>query len=341
MINILDNDKFTVTSLTESINNIPFVPGRAGLVVDWAEQGITTEHLVVEEYSGVLTLINPTPRGGPGNTTAKNKRKLRTLRVPHYQIDDAVYADEVQGVRAFGSETQLQTVEGLVNQRMFEHVNYEMDPTLEFQRLGALRGLIYNADLSLMYNLFLEFGVTPQADIDFHLGEDQEDGALRERVAQAARATARALGGLPYSSIYALCGDSFYDSLIKEREVRTTYLNQQEASQLRGAIGKPFSVFNFGEITFENYRGGTGNEEATPFIDPNECAIFPVGVRGLYRTVYAPADYEETVNTVGLPRYSKMIPRLDGKGRDMQLQTNALSFCTRPRVLIKGIAHSI
>jgi hypothetical protein len=30
--------------------------------------------------------------------------------VPHYEVNDAVYAEEVQGVRAFGQESQVQTV---------------------------------------------------------------------------------------------------------------------------------------------------------------------------------------------------------------------------------------
>jgi hypothetical protein len=56
----------------------------------------------------------------------------------------------------------------------------------------------------------------------------------------------------------------------------------------------------------------------------------------LFRTVYAPADYIETVNTIGLPRYAKQYPMPNDKGISLEMQMNALNYCTRPRVLIKG-----
>jgi hypothetical protein len=51
----------------------------------------------------------------------KQKRTVRNLTVPHYQIDDAIYAEEVQGVRALGQENQAQTVQDMVNARMATH----------------------------------------------------------------------------------------------------------------------------------------------------------------------------------------------------------------------------
>src|SRR5690606_35599296 len=130
----------------------PFVPGRAGQIIPWNERGVRTLSIMIEEKDGVLSLVNPTPRGGPGETFAKEKRTARSLTIPHYQVDDAIWADEVQGIRAFGSETELQTVQGLVNERAAGHVQQRLDPTLEFQRIGAVKGVILNADGSTLYN---------------------------------------------------------------------------------------------------------------------------------------------------------------------------------------------
>jgi Phage major capsid protein E len=339
MLDIFKGDAFSVFSLTDRINQLPFIPGRAGTVIDWNEGGVSTLSVGVESISGVLRLIDPSPRGSPGQTTPKNRRNLRMLRIPHYQIDDAVYADEVQGIRAFGSETVLQTVMGKVDERMSEHVQLEFDPTLEYQRIGALKGIILNADGSTLYNLFTEFDVDPLADVVFDFdAATPSPGAIRTACAEIARSIARAMGGLPYGHLHAFCGDSFYDQLIASEETRETYEFQQAASQLRAPSA--FTVLQFAEITFENYRGGIGAEEVTPFIATDECQIFPVGVPGLFRTLYAPADYIETVNTIGLPRYSKQYPMDNGKGIHMEMQTNALSYCTRPRVLVKGKANT-
>ena len=143
-LNVFTQDAFGVLSLTDAINALPFVPGRAGQAVQWNERGIATTTVMIESIDGVLKLLNPTARGGHGETKAKDKRTARSLVVPHYQYDDAINADEVQGIRAFGSETEVQSVMGLVNQRLADAVSLVLDPTLEYQRLGAINLAVQN-----------------------------------------------------------------------------------------------------------------------------------------------------------------------------------------------------
>jgi hypothetical protein len=306
-------------------------PGARALI-NWNEQGVPTTFIMLEEQSGVLTLVNPTPRGGPGVTIAKQKRVARNLNVPHYEVNDAVYAEEVQGVRAFGTESQVQTVYGMVNMRLQQHVQLRLDPTLEYQRIGAVKGTILNGDGSTLYNLFTEFGVSQESEVAFDLtNASPASGAVRRVCTQAVRLVAKNLDGIPYTGVVALCGDTFWDDLIANDEVRKTYLNQAEASQLRGNAA--YESLDYGGIYFENYRGSVGG---TSFINTDKCHIFPVGVPGLFRTVYAPADYVETVNTIGLPRYARQYPMENGKGVNVDAQMNALSYCTRPKVLIQG-----
>jgi len=331
VLDVFKQDAFSVISMTDAINKRPFIPGRAGAVAGWAEQGVATLTVMIEEQSGYLALVNPTPRGGPGSAYAKVGRTARVLSIPHYQIDDGINADEVQGVRAFGQESQVQTVMSVVNSRMASHVQEKLDPTLEYQRIGAIKGIILNADGSTLYNLFTEFGVGVPDTVYFNLAA-ADDGALRNTCAQVARTLAGTLAGIPFSGIYALCGDEFFDALIANPEVRATYLNQQDASQLRTGV-PVYGQFNFGGITWENYRGGTGLD---PFIAADSCQLFPTGVPGLFRTIYGPADYLETVNTIGLPRYARQWEMHNGKGIHLEVQMNALNYCTRPNVLIPG-----
>ena len=332
MLDIFKSDAFSVMALTDAINAAPFIPGRAGAVVNWAESGVAQTSIAIEEKGGVLSLINPTPRGGPGQDIAKQKRTLRNLTIPHYQRDDGIMADEVQGVREFGQESQLATVQGVVNGRLAEHAR-DFDATLEYQRIGAVKGIILNGDGSTLYNLYTEFGVSAQSEVDFNL-DAASTGAVRETCAGVVRNIAKTLGGQPFSGVYGFCSDAFWDALIKNAEVRASYLQQAEASQLR--TGTAYQSLNFGGVTFENYRGGVGTEEGTAFIATDKAHFFPVGVPGLFRTVYAPADYIETVNTIGLPRYAKQYAMPNDKGISLEMQMNALNYCTRPRALIKG-----
>jgi len=331
-LDVFSQNPFSVVSLTDAINKLPFVPGRAGSVINWAEQGVTTTNITLEEIAGTLQLVNPSPRGAPGDSFAKDKRTARILAIPHYEIDDAIYADEVQGVRAFGSESDVQTGVGMVAQRQQQHTQMKLDPTLEYQRIGAIKGAILNGDGSTLYNLFTEFGVTQDAEIDFDLDNATPvAGALRKKCTAVVRAVATNLAGTPFTGIYGWCGDAFWDDLIAHAEVRATYLNQAEAAQLRGNAA--YEMLDFGGIRFENYRGAVGGSS---FINTDKCHFTPVGVPGLFRTVYAPADYVETVNTIGLPRYSRQYPMQNGKGVHLELQMNALSYCTRPKALLVG-----
>lgn len=331
-----DGNGFTVATLTDAINKVPFIPGRAGQVVDWTEDGVATTNIIIDEREGELVLLNPTRRGGPGNASGVDeKRNARSLIIPHYEYNDFIAADSVQGVRAFGMGSQLETLQDRVNARLQTHVQLRHDPTLEHQRIGAIKGVILKADGTTLYDLFSEFGVTQEAEVNFDLANaNPAAGALRKVCDQIDRKVAKAMGGVPYARLHAFCGDDFWDALVGHPEVREVYLASQTlAMQLLNPTAYGKSALQVGNITFENYRGAVGG---TDFIDTNKCHVFPVGSPGLWRTVYAPADWEETVNTLGLPRYAKQYPTASGKGRHLDSQMNALSYCTRPKALIKG-----
>jgi len=338
MLDVFKGSAFSTMTLSDAINKAPFTPGRAGILIPWDEMGVRTTSIAIEEIAGELNIINPTPRGGVGEAIEKQKRTLRNLTVPHYQRNDAIMADEVQGIRAFGSETELQTVQGLVNARMAEHVMLGFDPTLEYQRVGAVKGTILNADGSTLYNLFTEFGVTQETEIDFDLDNGSPaSGALRKKCATAVRLVMDNLGAAPVVGIHAFCGDAFFDDLIAHTEVVNSYRNTPMATVLREGYVYPnnlkvYGAFEFGGIVWENYRGSIAG---SAIVNTDKCHIFPIG-QGLWRTVYAPADYIETVNTIGIPRYAKQYPRNDDKGVMLEMQSNALSYMKRPKALLLG-----
>ena len=337
MLDIFNSNAFGIVPLTDAINKIKFVPGRIGAMGLFQESGIATTSAAIEEKDGLLSLISPSARGAPGTTLTKVRRTLRNVTIPHFEINDAVMAEEVQGVRAWGSETDVEMVMGKVAERGAIH-SQSLEATNEYSRIGAVKGIVTYAD-STTLNLFDLFGVSQVAERDWDLDNaSPAAGALRKACAAVIRQLAAQLDGIPFSGVYALCGDAFFDDLIAHTEVRASYLQQQEASQLRtgyidGGAGGSYGSFNFGGITFENYRGAVG---ATGFINTDKCHVFPVGVPGLFRTYWAPADYIETVNTNGQRLYTKQYEMANGKGVHLDTQMNALNLCTRPATLLQG-----
>lgn len=339
VLDVFGSNPFSVIALTDAINKYPFVPGRAGQIVDWNEEGISSTVVMIEEDNGTLNLINPTGRGGPGVSVVKDKRKARNLNVPHYQVDDAIFAEEVQNIREFGVGSQLQTVQNVVSKRLGNHVLLKHGPTLEYQRVGAVKGIILNGDGTTLYNLFTEFNVAQPAEVDFDLDNGAPaSGALRKSCAGVVRTIADALGEATFIGVHAFCGNAFFDDLLSHKEVVASYVNTDMAKVLRDGYVYPngdkvYGAFEFGGIVWENYRGSVGG---SPFVNTDKAHIFPVGTPGLFRTVYAPADYVETVNTLGLPMYGKQWLMPDSKGVNLQTQMNPLSYCTRPGTLVQG-----
>jgi hypothetical protein len=71
------------------------------------------------------------------------------------------------------------------------------------------------------------------------------------------------------------------------------------------------------------------------FIAANEGHCFPIGTLGTFTTYFAPADFNETANTLGQPLYAKQEPRKFERGTDLHTQSNPLPMCLRPAVLVK------
>lgn len=325
MLDVFRSDAFSMVSLTDAILKAPHRPGRIGTLGLFRGKGITTTTVVVEEKNGRLELIATTPRGGAPTTIGEQKRTARSFLVPHLEKESRIMADEVQGVRAFGQEDATASVQALVAERLADLRAFH-DATLEYQRIGAVKGNILDADGStVLFNLFTEFGVTQQTH-DIALTTATLD--VRNECVAIMRKSENELGAEMVTGYRAFCGDAFFDDFIKHANVKASF-QYQEGRVLRTDLR---AGFEFGGITWENYRGKIGSVD---FIPTAEAYVVPEGTN-IFSTAYAPADFVETVNTLGLPYYAKVAP--DEKYNrfvDLHTQSNPLSLCLRPRAVIK------
>ncbi len=87
----------------------------------------------------------------------------------------------------------------------------------------------------------------------------------------------------------------------------------------------------FADINWEEYRGTADGEVSVP---ADEAWLFPEGA-GIFKTWFAPADFVETVNTIGLPRYAKQKLMDFERGVEIHTQSNPLPINLRPRAVTR------
>ena len=325
ILDVFKADAFSMLNLTAGINKMPFVPGRAGRLGVFREKGVTTRAIMVEERSGTLALIPNTAVGAPPNQNAHGKRTVRNFIIPHLPLEDQVLASELQGIRAFGG-TQLQGVQELINERM-QDMTSKHDATVEYGRIGAIKGVIYDADGStVIYDLFTEFGLS-QTSVDFVLGTSTT--LVKGKCHEVIRAVETELGQLTYERIHAFCGKTWFDKFVQHAEVKAAYDRWQDGLFLRTTQRQGFE---FAGITFEEYRGRIGSVD---FVPDSEAYAFPVGVPNLFETYFAPGNFLDTVNTQGIPRYARQKMMEYDRGVSVLTESNPLTLNTRPKTSIK------
>lgn len=339
MLDIFNNDAFSVTSLTGAMREIKHVPSFISKRGLFQTSSVSTLTVAIEKDKAQnLKLVPSSPRGAPGTTFGKNRRSILNLSIPHYQVDDAIMADEVQGVRAFGEERAVETLQGKIMNRASE-VSQFFALTEERQRLKVLTtGALYDSDDSVLADFATLFGEALPAEIDFSF-DTNVNGALRKFCAKVYRDMAKSLDGLPFDGIEFICGDDFFDDLVANAEVRAAYNGHSGALQLLDAYvsgngqNGTFGEVKFADIRFINYRGYVNG---AAMVHTDKAHGYPTGVPMLFQSVYAPADYIETVNTMGQRLYAKQWRMPNDKGVNLEFQSNVLHYCTRPRVLIRA-----
>jgi len=324
-LDIFKSDAFSLASLTDAVLKAPYVPGRLGQLGVFREGGISTTSVILEEKDGIIELIQTGQRGAPPTTLGAQKRRARAFVAHHLAKESTIYADEVQNVRAFGSEDAAVAVQAIVNERL-GIMRAMHEATLEHLRISALQGVVLDADGATLLNLFTDFVVTQQTE-EFDFGTSPTPGVRAAAVATR-RKIEGALGATPVTSIRALCGATFFDALVDSPGLVET-VKYQASELLRGDLRAGFS---YGGIIWEEYRGSVSGQD---FVPAAEAYAYPENT-DIFRTYFAPGDFMETVNTLGLPVYAKVaIDQEFQRWAKLHTQSNPLALCKRPDAVIK------
>lgn len=318
-------DLFSVANLTAAVNKLPVMPGKVGAMGLFDEKGVTSTTVIIDEREGRLVLVPNTSRNDDPAPIKGNKRKRRTFETQHLPINRPLLPSQLQGIAAFGQESATTPIATVINDHLQDLKN-SIEATREFQRVGALRGQLLDADGSLMFDLFDEFDVK-QKKVTVLLSNP--DTHVRKACLDAKRHAESKLGGVMVTGFRAFCGPDWFDAFTDHANVKAAFANYQEAQDRLG--GDLRTGFTFGGIEFIEYDVTVSGQR---FIPADIAQVFPMA-RGVFRLFNAPANYNETVNTLGQPFYSKAEPRKMGKGWDLEAQANPLAMCLFPEALVE------
>lgn len=332
MLDIFRDNAFSTVELTDALLKVPFKPQRLGQLGIFTPRPIRTAAAAIEKLDKVLSLVQTTPRGAPYPNRDNEKRDIRDVRTNRVALASKLRAEEIAGVRQMGAEELLQTMQDEVMSRMVD-VRNDIDLTLEHMRLGAIQGVVLDANGDTIIDWFDFWGISAPSEIDFDLDNaSPASGALLKKCAEVVRGMSRASKGafVPGTQIRAECGDTFFDQLVNHSEVRATYLATQQAPQLRD--GYAFGSFTYGGITFENYRGT--DDGSTVAVNTLKAKFYPVGARNTFAWFQAPGESFDDVNQPGREFIARVIPdEKRNEHADIEVATYPLFACLRPEML--------
>lgn len=328
-LDIFNDDAFSVDQLTQTIIDIPRIPTKLGDRGLFSEQGMTGLTMMIERKGSNLSLVPTSARGAPYQPIKGDTRVLIPVASTHLAQQATVLADEVQSIRAFGKETEVESVQPLIRQKLAK-MKGQHDLTMEWHRVGALKGLILDADgTTQVLDIYNTFGMSQQTlyyDIATP-GTTMDPVAKNTALKRALRAK---LGGRAGGTIRVICSEGFFDKWTRHNNMKAAWDLWNQGQYLRQAADE--DGYPFDKVIYEVYEGGV---DGVDFIPDGFAYAYPEGVPNMFQTWYSPADYMETVNTMGLPYYAKQEPLAMNKGLHMESQSNPLNINTLPELVFK------
>lgn len=320
-IDIFNNNAFSTFEMMPALERVSTQPDELGRMGLYVPNPVRTEHVAVERRDKGLTIIQTSPRGAPPEQDTDTKRNIRNLSTSRICKAATIKASELQFLREMGEEQAIIAAQAEILRRLSGPMGLiaQIEATWENMRLGALQGVLKDADGTVLYNYATEFSITQPAAVPLALAS-ADAGALRENVEKnILRKLKRAAKGLRYTGVMGLCDEVFWDALMKNPEVYNTYLGQAEASELRnGTLEKEF---RFAGVTWKEYMGS--DEDGVVRLPNGACTFVPSGPSGMYEVAWSPGETFADIGALGVPMYIMIVPDRD---RNMSVELEVYSY---------------
>lgn len=333
MVDPFKSGGFGVVELSLAISEFPIQWGRLQQLNLFRVMGVASPRVALERYIGTTPLAPSKKRGSAGTPMLNDKRDLRDFVTYHIPLDAEILPDDIQDVRKLGSSSEVETATEVLA-RVLQRAARIHSQTLEWYLATTIRGSTLDPDLSVLNNWYTNFGVA-EPTVFFDLSNASAN--IRGKCLEVHEKIEDGLaGGDMHTGVLGVAGKTWFRSFIDHAKVKEEFryqLSERNREDVR--MG-----FDFGGIRFMEYRANAkdagGNVRA--FIPDDECRFIPLGTTDTFHLWFAPADFMDTVNTIGIRSYARIETKRFNRGWDVHTQMNPLPVCARPLCLVKGSA---
>jgi hypothetical protein len=324
---------FEIVDYTEDLVSIPNQWNLVNSLGLFDVEGVSQHTITFETSNGTIGMITDQVRGARALMNQDENRALRSLAIPHFNLDDAVKPQDIQGKRAFGSTDAAETEAAVIARKMLR-IRRSYSALMETARVHLLTtGGIYAPNGTVVGNMYTEFGIT-RKEVDFVLGTSTTE--LTAKIEEGiAHIQDNILSGESITGFVALCSPQFFAKLIAHATVKEAYKYYSSTQEpLRNRLGTGVErQFVHGGITFIEYRGV--NPAGSQYIPSGDAYLMPTGTMDTFKTYFSPANKFDYINTIGQEVY--MFSYRDPKGSEITIETesNMLNMMRRPQVVVR------
>lgn len=327
------NFPFTAIDLTGQIDRVPNLYGRLNELNLMPTKGVSSTIVEITEREGQIVVLAAEARDGdvPLGTNASERSIF--LQVPHIPHLARITPKDLQDKYQIVDGRRVPRTLATVTVEKLTHIRSLHAITLEFLRMGALKGLIVDGRNRVLYDLHQVFG-REKKTVYFDLSDNTTK--VREKTYEVARHIEDSLKGeVTNGNIHALVSPEFFDAFTSHPNVEKFYLGHAEGLQRLGQ--DPRKGFKFGALTIEEYNAKAADLTGTTrrFIAAGKGHAFPLGTMNTFRTHLAPANHVAMVNTIGTEIFVSPEILKHGAGVEMKSESNPLPVCARPELLVE------
>lgn len=252
---------------------------------------------------------------------SKPKKGFIQIKIPNFELQDAIKPSDIDGVATYNSIQEAAQLETVMDVRLEKlgYLNNAFDLTKDVAQMQLLtKGTVYapTGTLATSYgdtiDFYQEMGVTRQT-VDLKLtGSNDPRISCSSLVRKMREALRNSSSGGNYSALVLLCGTDFFDAVYTNPFVTEAIkyfaqdLNKLLLKTPDTTSNPNFRTLNLWGLVFVD-SGTGGYEDADgvfqPWIAPTKAIAVPTGVRGMFKTYYAPANTFSTINKRAVGRY--------------------------------------